>query len=74
MSWPLTRYYVKLRARFDERWIRTFDADKAVFAHRLRPLAGLKYPNDTKAYITGYFEGFFTRSNAVSYDGTWATA
>ncbi|MBL8003095.1 MAG: DUF2490 domain-containing protein [Flavobacteriales bacterium] len=71
---PFGRTAVKFRARFDERWIRTYDAEQATFSSRLRLLAGLKYPNDTRTYLTGYFEGFLTTSDDFSYDETWATA
>lgn len=71
---PVERYHVKFRARFDERWIRTYDANEAMFGHRLRLLGGLKYPNDSRTYLTGYFEAFLTGSNDMSYDESWATA
>ncbi len=70
---PQGRTDAKLRLRFDERLIRTYDASTAQFSSRLRLLGGLKYPNDTRTYLTGYFEGFLTTSTGPSYDETWAT-
>jgi hypothetical protein len=70
---PQGRVDGKLRLRFDERWIRTYDAGTAQFSSRLRLLGGLKYPNDSRSYVTGYFEGFLTTSKDLSYDETWAT-
>lgn len=71
---PQGRFDAKLRLRFDERWIRTFDVSTASFSSRLRLLGGLKWPNDTRTYLTGYFEGFLTTSEDLNYDETWATA
>lgn len=71
---PKERFDGKLRLRFDERWIRGFDADASTFSSRLRLLGGVKWPNDTRSYITGYFEGFLTTTGDLSYDETWATA
>lgn len=71
---PRERWDAKLRLRFDERWIRAHDADASIFSSRLRLLGGLKWPNDSRAYFTGYFEGFLTTTGDLSYDETWATA
>jgi hypothetical protein len=70
---PQGRFDAKLRLRFDERWIRTYDADASTFSSRLRLLGGLTWPNDKRTYLTGYFEGFLTTSGDLSYDETWAT-
>ncbi len=64
------RFEPKLRLRFDERWIRTHDADASAFHSRLRLLGDLTWPNDTRTYLTGYFEGFLTTTDALSYDET----
>lgn len=69
---PRERWDAKLRLRFDERWIRAHDADASTFSSRLRLLGGLKWPNDTRTYLTGYFEGFLTTTGDLSYDETWA--
>lgn len=71
---PRERWDAKLRLRFDERWIRAYDASSGSFSSRLRLLGGLKWPNDTRTYFTGYFEGFLTSTSDLSYDETWATA
>lgn len=68
------RWDAKLRLRFDERWIRAYDESSSSFSSRLRLLGGLKWPNDTRTYLTGYFEGFLTTTGDLSYDETWATA
>ncbi|MBS1569896.1 MAG: DUF2490 domain-containing protein [Bacteroidetes bacterium] len=67
------RYEMKFRARFDERWIHFAEGGSTTFSHRLRLLAGLKYPADARTYFTGYFEGFLTSSNDFSYDEMWST-
>lgn len=66
------RCEAKFRARFDERWIHYAEGGSTTFSHRLRLLAGLKYPTDTRTYLTGYFEGFLTSSNNFSYDEMWS--
>jgi len=71
---PQGRVDAKLRLRFDERWIRAYDAEASTFSSRLRLLGGLTWPNDKRTYLTGYFEGFLTTSRDLSYDETWATA
>lgn len=71
---PRERVDAKFRLRFDERWIRTFDASSSTFSSRLRLLGGLKWPNDARTYFTGSFEGFLTTNAELSYDETWATA
>ncbi|MFN3874979.1 MAG: DUF2490 domain-containing protein [Flavobacteriales bacterium] len=71
---PKERLDARLRLRFDERWIRAHDADASAFSSRLRLLGGLTWPNDERAYLTGYCEGFVTTSGDLSYDETWATA
>ena len=68
------RMDAKLRLRFDERWIRAHDEASSIFNSRLRLLGGMKWPNDTRAYLTGYFEGFLTTTGDLSHDETWATA
>lgn len=72
---PLTnKWGIKLRARFDERFIQDVVSKEYDFYHRLRALVGLEYILSKKIYVFGYSEYFFdtTKNSRFKFNENWS--
>lgn len=64
---PWGKSELKQRLRFDERFVTNRSTGNAPLTHRLRYLAGAKYPISDKIYLFGYSEFFFNTVNGNSF-------
>ena len=69
-----SKFEIKNRIRFDERFVQNIETGNYPFSHRLRYLIGSKLKLNTKFYISAYNEFFFQTSKPRSaiYGENWA--